>query len=94
MLFRGDDTNAFGGRFLEINLENSTGLNISKAEFRCGSIVKTFENPIFPLEISLTGEETSKLYQNNACYLAIYDEQGRKHTCSGHLTFTTKREVV
>ena len=94
MLYRGDDTNAFGNKFITIDLENADGLTISKAEFRCGSIIKTFETPIFPIEISLSGEETSKLHQNNACYLAIYDVQGRKHTCSGYLTFTTKSEVV
>ena len=94
MLYRGDDTNAFGNRFLEINLENAVGLTISKAEFKCGQILKTFENPVFPIEIALSGDETSKLNQNNACYLAIYDEFGRKRTCSGHLIFSTKREVV
>ena len=94
MLYRGDDTDAFGQRFITINLENATGLTITKAEFKCGYLLKTFENPVFPIDISLTSEETSKLSQNNSCYLAIYDEQGRKHTCNGYLTFTSKREVV
>ena len=94
MLFRGDDTNAFGQKFITIELDNAEGLGIYKAEFKCGTILKTFENPIFPIDISLSAEETSKLFQNNACYLAIYDEFGRKHTCSGYLTFSTKREVV
>ena len=94
MLYRGDDTNAFDAKFLEIDLENVEGLTISKAEFRCGSILKTFENPLFPISISLTSEETAKLGMNNACYLAIYDELGRKHTCKGVLTFTSKLKVV
>lgn len=94
MIFRGDDTNAFGSKFITIDLENAKGLTISKAEFKCGTILKTFENPIFPIAISLTREETLKLFHSNTCYLAIYDEIGRKHTCSGYLTFTTEREVV
>lgn len=94
MLYRGDDTDAFGQKFITIELENVNELIISKAEFRCGNILKTFENPIFPIEVSLTSEETSQLQQNNICYLAIYDEQGRKHTCNGYLTFYSKQEVV
>lgn len=94
MLYRGDDTNAFDNKFITIELENAEGLIISKAEFKCGYILKTFEYPTFPIEISLTSEETSNLSQNNSCYLAIYDEQGRKHTCDGYLSFSSKREVV
>lgn len=94
MLYRGDDTDAFGAKFITINLENAIGLNITKAEFKCGIIFKTFENPVFPLSISLTSQETSKLNFNNACYLAIYDDLGRKRTCQGTLTFTTKAKVV
>lgn len=94
MLYRGDDTNAFNNKFITIELENAEGLIISKAEFKCGAILKTFENPVFPIDISLTSQETLKLSQDNVCYLAIYDEQGRKRTCSGYLTFSTKREVV
>ena len=94
MLYRGDDTNAFGGKFITINLDNAEGLNISKAEFRCAAILKTFENPTFPLEVNLSSEETSQLTGHNSCYLAIYDEHGRKHTCEGVLTFESKKEVV
>ena len=94
MLYRGDDTNAFNNKFITIELENAEGLIISKAEFKCGEILKTFENPVFPIEISLSSEETSRLFQNNSCYLAIYDELGRKHTCNGYLSFSSKREVV
>lgn len=94
MLYRGDDTNAFDRKFIRVNLENAEGLNISKAEFKCGSILKTFDNPTFPLEIELTSDETKKLNYSNACYLAIYDEQGRKVTCKGNFTFSTKAQVV
>lgn len=94
MIYRGDDTNAFGNKFLTVELENTNNLIISKAEFKCGTILKTFENPEFPLQISLSREETLQLSYTNDCYLALYDEEGRKRTCSGSITITSKREVV
>lgn len=94
MLYRGDDTDAFNGKFITIELENAENLIISKAEFKCGTILKTFENPLFPLQVSLSAEETAQLNYTNNCYLALYDEEGRKRTCAGTITITSKREVV
>lgn len=91
---RGDNTQAFGGSFLLINLTNETGYNISKAVWKCGSVVKTYKNPEFPLEVNLSSEETRKLASENVCYLAVWDEEGRKKTCVGSLTFTTDSEIV
>lgn len=91
---RGDDTQAFGGSFLLINLTNETGHNISKAVWKCGAVCKTFVNPVFPLEINLTSAETKKLDSNNVCYLAVWDEEGRKKTCTGQLKFNTDPEIV
>lgn len=93
-LYRKDDTNAFEQNFIEIELENAFGIEITKAEFRCGQVLKSFESPLFPLKIDLTSDETEKLSYTNTCYLAIYDEKGRKRTCEGSLTFPTKGAVV
>lgn len=93
-IFTKDDTNAFNQNFLIIELENPTGLAVSKAEFRCGKIFKTFKNPVFPLEIDFSAEETELLNYTNACYLAVYDEQGRKRTCEGHIIFNARKGVV
>lgn len=93
-IFRGDDTSAFNNKFLTIELDNPNNLVISKAEIKCGSITRIIEKPIFPIEINLTSKETETLNAENTCYLAVYDELGRKKTCSGSLTFNTKREVV
>lgn len=93
-LYRGDDTNAFNCKFLTINLMNANGLSISKAEFRCGAIIKTFENPTFPISVSLNSEETQKLWVTNTCSLAIYDELGRKKTCEGTITIPTRAKAV
>ena len=91
---RGDNTAAFGGTFLTISLNNTTGLAISKAEFACGAIRLSFENPVFPLTINLTEEQTSQLCCKNDCFLAVWDSEGRKRTCEGTLTFPTDPRKV
>lgn len=93
-IFKGDDTNAFGGIFISINLKNPNNKIITKAEFRCGIIYKVFENPIFPLHINLDATETTKLNDENIGYLAIYDEYGKKKTLAGNVIFKAKRRVV
>lgn len=91
---RGDDTQAFGGSFLLINLTNETGMPVKKAVWKSGSVIKTFLDPIFPLEVNLTSSESKKLDSTNICYLAVWDDQGRKKTCIGQFKFTTEPEVV
>lgn len=93
-IYRGDDTGAFDGKFLQINLNNLSEKVITKAEFRCGAIFKVFENPLFPIDINLTSEETLKLQDENSAFLAIYDEQGRKKTIMSDIVFKTKGRVV
>ncbi len=93
-LYRGDDTLAFGGNFIRIDIENNTQFNIIKAEWKCGVIKKVFNNPQFPLMINLTSDESEKLNTQNTCYLAVYDDLGRKKTCEGSLTFTSNQKRV
>lgn len=90
MIYKGDNTAAFDSTFLTIHINNPDNLVISKADFRCGKILKSFENPTFPLEVNLTEEDTRQLTIQNNCYLAVYDEQGRKRTCEGTITFSAK----
>lgn len=95
MVRKGDDTNAFDFGFLTIELDNPEEYIITKAEIRIGVITKTIENPEFPLEISLSREETSMLSEcGNQCYMAIYDDQNRKYTCEGTLSFKASPKVV
>lgn len=92
----GDNTAAFGGSFITINLNNKTGaeITISKAVFACGPIHVEFENPTFPLVVNLTEEQTEYLSCENTAYLAVWDEEGRKRTCSGKITFKTQPRKV
>lgn len=94
MLYRGDDTDAFNRKFLTLELENAEGLKVSKAIFKCGKICKEFENPTFPLDVSLTHDESEQLCCNNKGYLQLYDEQGRKLTLDNYVLITTKNKVV
>ncbi|MBR2505374.1 MAG: hypothetical protein IKB70_00325 [Bacilli bacterium] len=95
MVRKGDDTNAFGFKFLEVNFAEADQYTISKAEIRIGTIIKTVENPIFPIEISLDREETIKLNEcRNQCYMAIYDSEDRKITLEGTLSFPAEPKVV
>lgn len=95
MVRKGDDTNAFGFGFLTANLKDSEKYTITKAEIRIGTIIKTIENPVFPLRISLNREETMMLSEcGNQCYMAVYDEDGLKCTCEGTLSFKASPKVV
>lgn len=93
-IFKGDDSGAFGNNFITINLDNPLGYTISKAVFVCGCIQKPFKNPVFPLRINLTSQETAKLRSSNVCYLVVYDSEGRQKTCQGSLTFNAQNGVI
>lgn len=93
-IFKGDDTGSFGNNFITINLDNPNNYEVSKVIFVCGCVKKTFLNPVFPISINLTSEETAKLRTSNVCYLVAYDSQGRQKTCKGTLTFNAKDGVI
>lgn len=94
MIFKGDDTGAFGNNFITINLENPLNYPVSKAVFVCNCITKSFEEPEFPLIINFDSSETSRLRAANTCYLVVFDTQGRQKTCKGTLTFKTQDGVM
>lgn len=93
-IFRGDSTAAFGNNFITINLENPLGYEVTKAIFVCGCIQKSFENPVFPIVINFTSDETASLRNINTCYLVVYDSEGRQKTCKGTLSFKTQNGVI
>lgn len=93
-IFKGDNTAAFGNNFITINIDNPQEFQISKAIFVCGCIQKSFENPVFPLVINLSSQETKKLSSSNVCYFVVYDSEGRQKTCQGTLTFKAQNGVI
>ena len=93
--YRGDDFDAFGEEWVLIELDFPEDWVISKAEFRVGNLpLMRFPNPVFPIPVSLTSEQSANLKDVNTCYLAIYDEEGRKKTIDGSWTFVVEDEVV
>ena len=94
-IYRGDNTGAFGNDFITIRAKVPEGQVIKQAKFKVGNLpVMTFDNPEFPLVVNLTSAQTSQLKQQNICYLAVYDSEGRKATCRGTITFVAKEEVI
>lgn len=100
-LYQGDNTQAFGGNFVRINAiyKDSQGNvlpmpQLTKAEIRCGCIIKTYINPTFPLDVNFTEEESNKLSINNSLYLAVWDINGKKKTANGKLEFHTNSRRV
>lgn len=92
---RGDNTKAFGGDFLRIYLNNPNKLVITKAIFQVnGCLEKEFIDPIFPLRVNFTGEDTYKLQQMNVCKLALWDSHGRRRTADGKFTFFVKENMI
>lgn len=93
--YKGDDFNSFDQEWALIEVDIPEDWVVSKAELKVGNLPKmTFNNPIFPLPVSLDSSQTINLKDINTCYLAIYDEEGRKQTCEGSWTFVANNEVV
>lgn len=99
-LTQGDNTAAFGQHLMSVILNDPDnileGHSISKAEIRfaCG-LKKTYENPVFPLAIDLTEEESNRmLVGGNTASMAVWDELGRKVTPKGGQIITVGARKV
>lgn len=92
--YKGDDTNAFGGNFITIDLVNPYEFEVSKAIFVVGCIKKEFEQPVFPLRVNFNSEESARLNFKNTAYLVVFDSEGRQQTCKGVLNFPMKEGVI
>ena len=93
--FKGDDFDAFGQEWALIELDLPEDWIVSRAEFKVGNLpVLVFNDPIFPIPVNLESYQTSNLKDVNTCYLAIYDEEGRKQTLDSSWTFVAEDEVV
>lgn len=97
-IYKEDDYRAFGGKLFTINAvfppEMLDGHTISKAEIACGNLLFEIENPVFPLDITPTAEQTKTLKNLNTCRMKVYDENGYGITCDGQLQFTAKEKAV
>lgn len=98
-IYKGDDYRAFGGCLFEVEAtfppEMLDGHTISKAEVGItNDLVFEFENPVFPLRITPTAEQTEIMNHVNTCRLKVYDENGYGITCDGQLQIIANDEAV
>lgn len=92
---KGDDSDAFDFGFIEIYLENAEQYTISKAVVKFGTVVKVYENPIYPLRPVLNHEETAILNEcKNEIAMTVYDAQGRRFTPEQVYEFGTKPQLT
>lgn len=98
MFTRGDNFQAFDGLpiIVDIIATEEEKQEISKAIFviNKGDIQKTFENPVFPLEVEIDENDSKKLKDTNIGELVVFDRENRPLTCNGRLTFTTKEGAL
>ena len=93
--YKGDDFDAFGQEWAIIELDLPEDWIVSRAELKVGNLpALVFEDPIFPIPVNLESYQTSNLKDVNTCYIALYDEEGRKQTLDGSWTFVAEDEVV
>lgn len=90
----GDNTAAFGNKYITIFIDNPAEILVSKLEFVVGCIKKTFVDPKFPLYINFNSKETTKLNYINTAHLIAYDQKGRRLVCDGSLTFYMINGVI
>lgn len=97
ILYKGDDTDAFGQNLLTINIRNiPDGYTVERMEVKIGSldIIEVDDFTEFPVRINLNSEQTRELSDINTVYIALYDNEGLKKTINKSITFTAKSEVV
>ena len=93
--FKGDDYDAFGQEWALVEVDIPEDWVVTKAKLKVGNLPEmTFYNPVFPFPVSLNSYQTSNLKDINECYLAIYDDKGRKLTMEGSWTFRAEKEVI
>ena len=92
--FQSDNTGAFGNQFITIELiENPLNIQIKRADFIVGCLIKTYLNPQFPLYINFTPAELQQLSYTNVGYLKVYDSHNRPLVADGSVTFHIKNGV-
>lgn len=98
---KGDNTAAFGGIFLTIQIQNPDLYKISKIIFSTnGTILKTFKDDNFfqqpetTLTVNYTSEETQLFKAVNIGKLIAYDENGYQYTCTQYVSFTANNGAI
>ena len=104
-IFKGDNTGAFGNKFITVTVKNPQLYPISKlvAVTNNGIYIENkpftdennFQRENIELVINYSSEETPKLNQGaNVLNLVAYDMSDKQYTCPQSLTFYAKNGVI
>lgn len=98
MIYKGDDTGAFGNNFITIRLNNPLNYVVSKAKVIINNgcpDIPIIENPQFPLTVNFTSQQSGMLRDGaNTAKLRVWDAENRAKLCKGTLTFYVANGVV
>jgi hypothetical protein len=104
IVFKGDNTAAFGNNFITIMVKNPLLYPISKLLFviNGGDAIDpkeftdedNFQREEIILKVNLDSDETKKLKDKNTGNLIAYDMQGQQATCVQTLIFNAKNGVI
>lgn len=103
-VYKGDDTGAFGNRFITITVKNPQLYLISKlvAVTNSGCCIpdkvfideNNFQIETIELTVNYSSDETTKLNSTNTLKLVAFDMQGLQSTCAQTLTFYAQNGVL
>ena len=103
-VIKGDNTAAFGNRFITITVSNPHLYPISKlvavTNNSCNIANKVFtdendfQTETIELVINYLSSETAYFNNVNVVNLVAYDSQNRRYTCTETLTFYAKNGVI
>jgi hypothetical protein len=102
VIFRTDDTDAHGKRFIRAIVNNPRKRQFSKILFSInyGEIVipftheNNFAEERIELVINFSSKETSKLRSYNTGHVVTYDMNGKQKTCREYLEFESTGDVL
>lgn len=94
-IFRGDDTNTFGRKFIKVNPPKGIEPEeISKIIVQCGPVGYPVENPTFPFYVSFNKEQTKKLNRENCVSVMVFDRDGNCVTKASNLLVIARKQLV
>lgn len=104
-IFKSDDTDAFGNKFITVTVKNPNLYPISKlvAVTNSGTCIENkpftdennFQREDIELIINYSSKETTMLNQGaNVLNLVAYDMNNKQSTCAQSLTFYAKNGVI
>lgn len=101
VIAKGDDLTAFGRQPIKIEITAELAEYITqfledlhKIVIRIGTIYKEYVEPTFPIDLTITAEESQQLSEENQAYLVAFDKTGQRLTLEGAIEIDTTPDVM